>query len=291
MLDRMLCLLATHNILKCCGKSSGEDGVVERVYGANPICEFFIEDEDGGSVAPIVLLHHDKVFMKSWYHLNDVIMEGGLPFDREYGMHAFEYPATDLRFNQVFNKAMSSHTTLIMKKVLSVYKGFEGVKVLVDVGGGVGVTLAAITSKYPEIKGINFDLPHVLAVAPSYPGVEHVSGDMFTEVPKGDAIFMKWILHDWSDEHCQKLLKNCYAALPSSGKVIIMESILPEVPDDSLATNIVCNQDLFMMAQNPGGMERRLKEYDLLAKGAGFSGCQVICNAYNSWIMEFTKCN
>ncbi|CAM8891823.1 unnamed protein product [Rhodiola kirilowii] len=290
LLDRVLNLLASHSILKCYGKT-GDDGVVERVYGVSPICEFLTEDEDGGSMAPLFLLHHDKVFTKSWYHLNDVIMEGsgGVPFDREYGMNVFEYLGTDPRFNQVFNKAMSSHTTLLMKKVLSVYKGFQGVKVLVDVGGGVGITLGMITAKYPNIKGINFDLPHVLEVAPSFPGVEHISGDMFSKIPKGDAIFMKWMLHGWSDEHCLKLLKNCYEALPRSGMAIIVESILPDVPDDHLITNIACEQDMFMLAQTPGGKERRLNEYDALAKGAGFSGCQVVGNAYNSWIMEFTK--
>lgn len=104
------------------------------------------------------------------YHLNDAIIEGGVPFERAYGMTAFEYPAIDDRFNQVFNQAMSSHSTWIMKKILDVYGGFKGVKVLVDVGGGVGATLKMITSKHPFIKGINFDLPHVLADAPSYPG-------------------------------------------------------------------------------------------------------------------------
>lgn len=102
--------------------------------------------------------------------MNDVILEGGIPFDRAYGMNAFEYPATDQRFNWVFNQAMSNHTTLIIKKILDIYKGFEGLKVLVDVGGGIGVALNIITSKFPHIKGINFDLPHVLADAPSYSG-------------------------------------------------------------------------------------------------------------------------
>ncbi|CAM8891700.1 unnamed protein product [Rhodiola kirilowii] len=289
LLDRVLNLLASHSILKCYGKT-GEDGVVERVYGVSPICQFLTEDEGGGSIAPLFLLFQDMVLMKSWYHLNDVIMEGGgVAFDREYGMNLFEYLGTDPRFNQVFNKAMSSHTTLLMKKVLGVYKGFQGIKVLVDVGGGVGVTLGMITAKYPNIKGINFDLPHVIATAHSYPGVEHIGGDMFTEVPKGDAIFMKWMLHGWSDEHCLKLLKKCYEALPHSGMAIIVESILPDVPDDHLTTNIACEHDLLMLAQTPGGKERRLNEYDALAKGAGFSGCQVVNNAYNSWIMEFTK--
>ncbi|TYH41042.1 hypothetical protein ES332_D12G289000v1 [Gossypium tomentosum] len=56
---------------------------------------------------------------------------------------------------------------------------------------GTGATLSMIVSKYPTIKGINFDLPHVIENAPTCPGVEHVGGDMFASVPKGDAIFMK----------------------------------------------------------------------------------------------------
>ena len=103
--------------------------------------------------------------------MNDAILEGGIPFNRAYGMTAFEYPGTDQRFNRLFNEAMSNHTTLIMKKILDVYKGFEGLKSLVDVGGGVGVTLNLISSKYPQTKGINFDCPLVLADAPSYAGI------------------------------------------------------------------------------------------------------------------------
>lgn len=102
--------------------------------------------------------------------LKDAILEGGIPFNRVHGTHAFEYPALDPRFNQVFNTAMFNHTTVVMKKILESYKGFEQLKQLVDVGGGLGVALNLITSKYPHIKAINFDLPHVIQHAPHYPG-------------------------------------------------------------------------------------------------------------------------
>ena len=59
-----------------------------------------------------------------------------------------------------------------MKKLLENYKGFEGVSTLVDVGGGIGATLNMIISKHPTIKGINFDLPHVIQDAPTYPGIK-----------------------------------------------------------------------------------------------------------------------
>lgn len=102
--------------------------------------------------------------------MKDAVLEGGIPFNRAYGMTAFEYHGKDPRFNKVFNNGMSGHSTITMKKILETYKAFEGLKSIVDVGGGTGATLNMIVSKYPTIKGINFDLPHVIDDAPSYPG-------------------------------------------------------------------------------------------------------------------------
>jgi caffeic acid 3-O-methyltransferase len=89
-------------------------------------------------------------------------------------MHAFEYPRVDPRFNDVFNKAMLSSTTINMKRILEFYQGFEHVTKLVDVGGGLGHNLKLITAKYSHIHGINFDLPHVLQNAPNYPGIIYI---------------------------------------------------------------------------------------------------------------------
>lgn len=121
-------------------------------------------------------MHLISVSTLTWYtlmyrfQLKGAIVEGGIPFNRVHGTHAFEYPGLDPRFNQVFNTAMFNHTTIVVKKILDLYKGFEHLKQLVDVGGGLGVTLSLITSRYPHMKGINFDLPHVIKDAPSYPG-------------------------------------------------------------------------------------------------------------------------
>lgn len=97
------------------------------------------------------------------------------------------------------------------------------------------------------------------------------------------------MLHGWTDEHCLKLLKNCWEALPENGKVIIVESILPLVPENQASSHIVFEQDLFMLAQTTGGRERSKKEYEALAKNSGFSGLEIVCCAYNSWVMEFHK--
>lgn len=84
--------------------------------------------------------------------------------------NVFEYPASDPRFNKVLNAAMINHTTMVIRNMLEVYKGFDHIEKLVDVGGGLGVTIKAITSEYPHINGINFDLPHVIQHAPHHLG-------------------------------------------------------------------------------------------------------------------------
>ena len=68
--------------------------------------------------------------------MKDAVLNGGIPFNKAYGMTAFEYPPTDPRFNKVFNAGMTSHSTVSVKKMLEIYRGFDGLKVLVDVGGG-----------------------------------------------------------------------------------------------------------------------------------------------------------
>ncbi|KAM5557812.1 caffeic acid 3-O-methyltransferase [Rosa sericea] len=288
MLDRMLRLLASYSILTYSLRTL-PDGKVERLYGLGPVCKFLTKNEDGVSIAALCLMNQDKVLVESWYHLKDAVLDGGIPFNKAYGMTAFDYHGTDPRFNKVFNKGMADHSTITMKKILETYKGFEGLTSIVDVGGGTGAVVNMIVSKYPSIKGINFDLPHVIEDAPQYPGVQHVGGDMFVSVPKGDAIFMKWICHDWSDEHCLKFLKNCYAALPDDGKVILGECILPVAPDTSLATKGVVHIDVIMLAHNPGGKERTEQEFESLAKGSGFQGIRVACNAFNTYVIEFLK--
>ncbi|XP_015882844.3 cathecol O-methyltransferase 1 [Ziziphus jujuba] len=288
MLDRILRLLASHSLLSC-SVVADDNGSFERLYSLAPASKFFVTNKDGVSLGPLMALIQDNVFLTSWSQLKDAVLEGGIPFNRVHGAHAFEYPGLDHRFNQVFNTAMYNHTTIVIKKILDLYKGFESLEQLVDVGGGLGVTLRLITSKYPNIKAINFDLPHVIKHAPAYPGVEHVGGDMFSSVPSGDAIFMKWILHDWSDEKCLKLLKNCYKAIPDNGKVIVVEALLPVVAETSSAVKTTSQIDVLMMTQNPGGKERSQQEFLALANAAGFNGIRFECSVCNFWVMEFFK--
>ncbi|GLJ55159.1 hypothetical protein SUGI_1183890 [Cryptomeria japonica] len=288
-LDRILRVLASHSLLSC-SLSIDQNGKPERLYGLTPLCKYLVQNKDGLSLAPLALMNQDKVFMDSWYHLKDAVLEGSQPFIKAHGVNAFEYPAKDQRFNRIFNKAMADHSAMVMERILDSYHGFKDLEELLDVGGGVGSTLNLIVSKHPHIKGVNYDLPHVVRDAPDYPGVTHVGGDMFESVPSSRAIFMKWILHDWSDDQCIRILKNCHKALLEKGKVIVVDCILPMVAETSSFARQAFHVDLLMLAYNPGGKERTKEEFKDLAKAAGFVGdIKLVCCVNGLWVIEFYK--
>ncbi|GMH18326.1 hypothetical protein Nepgr_020167 [Nepenthes gracilis] len=291
MLDRMLCLLACYSIVTCSIRML-PNGNVERLYRLAPVCKFLTKNEDGVSLATISLMLQDRVNLEIWHYMKEAVLEGGIPFNKAHGTSLFEYNEVNPRFRKVFNNGMSDLSILEIKKILETYKGFEGLSSLVDVGGGIGTTLNMIVSKYPMIKGINFDLPYIIKDSPPFPGVQHVGGDMFANVPKGDAIIMKRVFLDWSDEHCIKLLKNCYASLPDHGKVIVCEPILPAtIETATTTTKVVFHIDLIMLADFVKGKERSENEFEGLAKVAGFQGFRVVCSAYHIKVMEFLKKN
>ncbi|MCE3216138.1 hypothetical protein HAX54_005063 [Datura stramonium] len=73
-----------------------------------------------------------------------------------------------------------------------------------------------ILEKHSTIQlGINFDLPELLKKPPKFHvsfcfllgkiGIKHIGGDMFDYIPKGDAIFMKWVLTTWTDDECKQM--------------------------------------------------------------------------------------
>ncbi|MFS8014512.1 putative caffeate O-methyltransferase [Helianthus anomalus] len=78
-------------------------------------------------------------------------------------------------------------------------------------------------------------------------------------------------------------------ALPVDGKVIIVEAILPFVPDTSSSVKVSTQLDVVMMTHYHGGKERTEDEFLALATGAGFREIRKKCFVCNFWVMEFYK--
>ncbi|KAJ1440394.1 Winged helix-like DNA-binding domain superfamily [Sesbania bispinosa] len=190
-LERMLPVLASYSLLTCSIRTN-EDGKRERVYALSPVGQYYLCDNDGESLGPFSSLVH-RGFGQVWNDVKDAFVDPNSNnlFQKVHEVPLFQYMEQDQELNHMFNKAMAQASPLEVKMILKQYKGFEGLSTLVDVGGGVGLSLKLIISEYPSIKGINFDLPQVIEDAPPHPGIEHVGGSMFESVPNGDAILIK----------------------------------------------------------------------------------------------------
>lgn len=82
---------------------------------------------------------------------------------------------------------------------------------------------------------------------------------------------MQWVLHDWDDENCVKILKNCRGAISSKGnkgKVIVIETVINEKLDYKDVTQTKLSLDMTMLAIN--GKERTEEEWKKLFTEAGF---------------------
>ncbi|KAL8162397.1 hypothetical protein V2J09_013886 [Rumex salicifolius] len=259
MIDRILNILAAFSIVTCSLRSEssdGEDGKMTRVYGLAPTGRFFVK---------------------------------GVAFVKAHGTPIFHYVKTKPELGNMFNEAMAGMTKVSMKKLIDVYGGFNGVKVLVDVAGGTGALLNVIIQKYPKIKGVNLDLPQVISTAPSYAGIQHVGGNMFEKVPNGDAIMLRGTIHDWDDESCVKILEKCYEALEEGGKVIIFDSMLPVSANSSDECKYASQLDVLMMTVHGGGKERTEEEFRAISKAAGFKSFEIACSVNANSVIELRK--
>jgi hypothetical protein len=112
---------------------------------------------------------------------------------------------------------------------------FSGFRTLVDVGGGHGTLLTTMLHAHPQLHGIVFDQPHVVAGARSRiasealtPRCDVVAGDFFQAMPHGgDAYILKSIIHDWDDEQSVAILTNCRQAMTAAVRLLVVETVVP----------------------------------------------------------------
>jgi hypothetical protein len=141
-----------------------------------------------------------------------------------------------------------------------------------DIGGGQGSLMSALLQAHSDLRGVLFDLPHVVATAApvlAAAGVtdrcQLVGGDMFVSVPEGcDAYVMKYIVHDWDDEDCRRILRSCHAAMSRDARLVVIDRLLG-APNEDHAVKLA---DLHMLV-GPGGQERTLGEFASLFQAEG----------------------
>ena len=177
------------------------------------------------NVRAIMIMNSLEWHNRGWENLDYSVRTGKTAIEKVYGKPLFEFLRDNPELAANFNDAMTSMSTGDGPMVTAAYD-FSGMKSIVDVGGGHGLLLATVLSANPELKGTLYDLPYVIEGANSGPlkplldRVTIASGDMFDAVPTGaDAYLMKYIIHDWPDDKCIRLLKACRRGVNAGGKL------------------------------------------------------------------------
>lgn len=234
-----------------------------------------------GSMYAMVITMGDWVW-RAWGELLYSVQTGEPGFDKFHGMPVWRYfTERDPAAGALFNKAMSDNSCA-MSLPIAQAADLPGVRTVVDVGGGHGDLLTTLLATHPLIeKGVLFDQPHVIdearaALGPALDAtVQLESGDFFTALPAGaDAYVMKFILHDWDDTACVKLLANCRRAMAPHGRVLAAELIVDPDHSDEFTYFL----DLQMLV-NFTGRERTAAEFQALYDAAGLRLTRIIPTA------------
>ncbi|KOV88303.1 methyltransferase [Nocardia sp. NRRL S-836] len=206
-------------------------------------------------------------------------------------------PAYPLRYGQDFWSDLDDHPHLraafdgqmafrIREQLPQVVAGFDWARfaTIVDVGGGPGRQLAAILAAHPRVRGHLVDLDVAAArtaLAPLGERAQATAGSFFDPLPPGaDAYLLFDVLHDWDDEHAERVLRRCAEAMPDDGRVLVVEAVG--------GLGAATEMDLVMLVHF-GGRERRVEELEQVAGASGLVLDRVVELTRSRHLLEFRK--
>ena len=258
-------------------------------YDLTPLADTLRSDADV-SMAGMARWVGSAQQREHWNHLADAVRTGRAVIPELRGKPAFEYLADEPELAEIFNHAMTSVSELSIAPVIAAYD-FSPYKTIVDVGGGHGRLLAAILAATPDARGVLFDLPQVVAGAPTLLREHHaqdrvriVEGSFLERVPEdGDAYVLKNVIHDWPDNDAAHILSNVRAAARTGKRVLLVEFVIPNHDREFLGKWL----DLEMLIA-ASARERNAGEYDQLLSRTGFQMTRVVQTASPFSIVEAT---
>jgi O-methyltransferase len=241
----------------------------DRQFDHTPLSLCLRSDAESSFRAAAQMFHR---MFPAWEGLHHAALTGEPGFVKVFGKPLFDYVGTHPELGPILDAGMTAihgHETAAM---LDAYD-FSGIHALADIGGGNGSLISAVLHRYPKLKGILFDLGHVVGRARENLNASGIGdrcsiieGSFFESVPVGaDAYLFRHIIHDWTDEQSIHILNNCRKAIPDTGRLLIVEAVVPRGNESSLAKVF----DMTMLVF-PGGIERTQEEYRFLFEQAGF---------------------
>lgn len=215
------------------------------------------------------IVYSDEALYPMWGRLEDAVREGMPRWKQVFGVEGAIFSGffRSEAAMRDFLRGMHGFGILTSPRVVAAFD-LSRFRTIVDLGGATGHLAIAACDRYPEMRGIVFDLPAVIGTAATlHERVEFRPGDFFQDaLPEGDLYALGRILHDWGEEKILALLGKAFNSLPPGGGVLIAEKLLAEDGVGPLPANM---QSLNMLVVTEG-RERTLSEYVRLLESAGF---------------------
>ena len=237
-------------------------------------------------------LHVGSRLSPAMANLHLVVREGRPPEGILYGPEGFDELNRDAEAAAIFNQSMADNSRRIAGETAAAYD-FSQFGTIMDVGGGYGAVLAQLLKAAPAAQGSVLDLDHARAGAERLFADEgvasrarFVTASFFEPFPEqADAYVLKYILHDWDEDHARRIVEQLGAAArASNGTVIIIEKVMPERVEARDDHAIAMQGDMTMMLWN--GCERTEAGFaELLAHG-GLALTAMVPLADNHFVIE-----
>ena len=221
------------------------------------------------------LNYSNNVMWKMWGCLEDAVREGTHRWKQAYGLEGpiFSHFFRDEHSKREFLMGMHGFGIMSSPHVVAAFD-LSQFQTFVDLGGATGHLAVAACERYPQLKGIVFDLPEaaplateVISASPVSNRIQVIAGDFFADpLPPADIYALGRILHDWSEEKIDRLLRRIYESLPTGGALLVAEKILNADRSGPVWAQM---QNLNMLTCTEG-KERTLSQYQALLTSIGF---------------------
>ena len=252
------------------GLLSKRDGV----YANTPVADTYLTAASPHTLRGYVR-YSDEALYPMWAHLDDAVREGSHRWRQTFGLDGalFSHFFRTEDARRDFLLGMHGFGMLTSPSVVAAFD-LGGFRKLVDLGGATGHLTIAACERYPDLRGVVFELPAVVPAAGEQVArsaargrIDVVAGDFFEEeLPEADLFALGQVLHDWSEDKIARLLRRVYDRLPAGGGLLVAERLLQ---DDGAGPVPAIMQSLNMLICTEG-RERTPAEYERLLGAAGF---------------------
>ncbi|HLJ14278.1 MAG TPA: methyltransferase [Bryobacteraceae bacterium] len=213
-------------------------GFLERdgdTYRNTPATDLYLDKRKPAYIGGMLEMCNRRLY-PFWSHLTEALRTGRPQNEaRDGSLSLFEALYADPARLKEFLRAMTGLSRGANQAIARQFP-WSSYRTFADIGTAQGDLAVQIACHNAHLEGIGFDLPEIAPIFEEYAEecgtagrLRFQPGDFFKDsFPKVDVITMGHILHDWSLEVKEMLIRKAYEAVPDGGALIVYEAIIDD---------------------------------------------------------------